>query len=220
MLVERNGIVTGTGLNGTERQRLNFTEGSGMAVTVADGTDASEAVVSWATRDGIRLAGEGLKGETISRQSPLGATITVDGTAYFSGLGLMAGDVVTKLYVMVSTLGNTMTLSKVGLYSKAGTLLASSADQGSSWSSATGLKEISLVSPFTVVTTDLYYCALVSKASVTLPTLLRGAASSAQGAIAVPGAVQAYGTQTGQTDLPSPATIGTTAPISYWFGWA
>lgn len=169
-------------------------------------------------RESLLMQAENIKGQNFPRQAAAGTAIMVDGTAYFQGVGLVAGDIVTKIMVCVTTLGASVTLSKVGLYTTGGSLLASSADQGTAWQS-TGIKEISLSSPFTVVTSGAYYLAVISKASVTLPTLLRGNSTGGASA-AITGGVQAFGTQLAQTDLPSPATIASTAAIAYWTAWS
>lgn len=46
LMVEKNGVVTGSGQNGASRDRLNFTEGAGIKFTIADGTDSTEAQVT------------------------------------------------------------------------------------------------------------------------------------------------------------------------------
>jgi hypothetical protein len=137
----------------------------------------------------------------------------VDGTAYFLSVGLRAGDTVTNISVVVGGAGSAVTLSKVGLYSKAGARLGISADQGTAWQS-TGLKTIALTSPYTVPADDGYYIAVVSKATTTVPSLLRvqsGLLMTAVGTGMAPVATQAA-----QTDLPATATLGVASTFGFW----
>jgi hypothetical protein len=166
------------------------------------------------SRDDILATAQGLISQNFDRQAGGGSgSIMVDGTAYFLSVGLRANDVVSNVSIIVSTAGATLTLSKVGLYNKAGTRLAVSADQGAGWET-TGLKTVALASSYTVPADDGYYLAIVSKGT-TLPTLLRGAAN-ANGATALGTGMRAYAMQTGQTDLPASATFAATAPIAFW----
>jgi hypothetical protein len=165
----------------------------------------------------ILAAGQGLITQNFDRQTGFGGQILADGTAYFMLVPLCAGDVISNISIHVSTIGVTPTVSKVGLYSKAGILLAASAELGAAWTTATGTKTAALITPFTVPADDVYYIAVLCKAA-TLPTCTRGPATtsfSGVGSGAVP-----YGVQTGQTDLPSPATIafGSGAPFALWVG--
>lgn len=166
-------------------------------------------------RDQLGLTAQGLITETFPRQAvSSGATIMVDGTAYFMCVGLRAGDVVTKLAIALHVAGATMTLSKVGLYSKAGVRLGISADQGAAWET-TGIKNVSLTTPYTVTADDGYYVAVVAKGG-TLPRPASGNTNTIQ-ATAVGTGMAPHGNQTGQTDLPSSATI-TAGGIAYWVG--
>lgn len=170
------------------------------------------------TREGIRVRGEGLIAQTWDRHTGANATILVDGTAYFTLIGLLAGDVVTNLSISVPIAGVTMSLSKVGLYTTAGVRLALSADQGTAWESA-GVKTIAMTSPYTITTSGAYYVAIVAKGG-TLPTVMRGgifAASTSQGAGIGSGSMVA-GVQTGQTDLPTSATIVSGSGFAHWVG--
>lgn len=169
-------------------------------------------------REAVLTQAEGLKGQNFSRQSVAQQSIMIDGTAYFMGVALYPSDIITKILIVVSTAGSAVTLSKVGLYDKLGNRLAISADQGTAWQS-TGLKEVSLTSPYTVLTQDAYYIAVVSKASTTLPTLPRNGVVG-QLAAAATGGIQPFGTLAGQTDLPTTAAIGTASALAYWVGWS
>jgi hypothetical protein len=168
-------------------------------------------------RELILANGQGLMGQNFDRQVGQGGVIAIDGTVYFMLVPLRAGDVVSSISVHVTTIGVTPTVSKVGLYSKLGNLVASSAELGAVWTTAAGTKTSVFTTPFTVPADDVYYAAVVCKAA-TLPTLLRGSNSTAFSAVGN-GAVP-IGVQTGQTDLPASATItfGSGAPFAFWIG--
>lgn len=182
---------------------------TGLAGTVA-------RTVSAVDRDAIVRSARGVISETCDARWVSTATIMVDGTVYYAAMPLLAGDTVTNLSLFVQAAGAGVTLSKVGLYSSTGTLLASSADQGTNWQS-TGLKTIALQAAYTVQTSGIYYAACVSKTGTTMPTLTRGAGTNSMVSVAVGSGALPWAGQLAQTDLPSPGTIsaGVTA-FSPW----
>lgn len=181
----------------------------GIAPTIGGGG----ADKSW---DEILGAGMGLLGWTAPKDQALNTTILVDGTVYFVAMPLRVGTLVSKVWVAPSAGGATFTLAKLGLYDKLGNKLAATADLAQALT-ATGPLSGTLATPYSVPADDLYYGAIVVKASVTLPTLFRvGTSTVLNGAIGS-GARQ-YGTQAGQTDLPTAATIVNSSVIGVWMG--
>jgi hypothetical protein len=171
------------------------------------------------------LTAQGLIAETFPRSMNTAATaLMIGGTVYLTAIPLFAGNVVTKIILGISNAGVAMTLSKVGLYDKAGARLAVSADQGASWETALR-KEISLSAPYTVTVSDAFYVALVA-AGGTLPRILGGAAVSTAAALDLIGGsiggtgVRPYAVMTGQTDLPATVTLAapSAAPFAFWIG--
>lgn len=161
------------------------------------------------SRTDLALATQGIISENFPRQGARGDTsIMVDGTVYYMSVGLRAGDIAAAVSVYVTVIGITPTLSKVGLYSKAGVLLASSAELGAVWTTGTGQKTSVFSTAYTVPADDGYYVGLVCKAS-TLPTLVRGNANTGASGAAVGTGVVAFGSETGKSDLPAPGVIGT-----------
>jgi hypothetical protein len=174
------------------------------------------ASVSVDERQQILTAGQGLLTQNYERQASSANQIMIDGTVYFMLVGLRAGDVVSSISVTVAVIGVTPTVSKVGLYSKAGIQLAASAELGAVWTTAVGTKTSAVTAPYPVLTDDVYYVALICKAG-TLPTLTRGAANASYSTIGSGAAP--IGTQASQTDLPAPATIITSGtPFGFWVG--
>jgi hypothetical protein len=163
----------------------------------------------------IFTTGQGLIAQNFDRQLANATQIMADGTVYFMLVGLGAGDVVSNISVNVTTIGITPTVSKVGLYSKDGTRLASSAELGAVWTTATGTKTSALATPWTVLADDVYYVALICKAG-TLPTLHRAVSTNTFTGIG--SAPFPIGTQATQTDLPTPATITVGTAFAFWVG--
>jgi hypothetical protein len=167
------------------------------------------------SRRQILESAQGLVTQNFDRQEAAGTILSEDGRIYFMLIGVRGGDVLTNVSVVVTTAGAGTSLSKVGLYTTAGVRLALSADQGTGWNSA-GVKTIALGSPYTVTADGGLYVAVVAKAATTLPTFLRSVASSVASP-AIGAGVAPYGSQTGQTDLPASATIGS-GTHAIWVG--
>lgn len=168
------------------------------------------------TPESIRLAAQGLVSQNYDRQLIDGSTILVDGTVYYMSVPLRAGMVVTDISLIVSSGGNGTSTSKVGLYTSALAKVAASDDQGSAWDT-TGFYTIALADAYTVPTSGLYYVAILAKTATTMPTMYRASASNTFAMVALTGKAKSWGSQTGQTDLPTTATIGS-AGIAYWVG--
>jgi hypothetical protein len=112
--------------------------------------------------------------------------------------------------------GVTLTLFKVGLYSKTGTLLASSADISGTIGAA-AVKSVAFSTPYTVLTNDAYYLGVIAVFSAGTVALMRGTVSSLL-SVALDGGLTPIVKQTGQTDIPSPATFvaGNNAQACFW----
>lgn len=196
--------------------------GSITAGTIVNADIASGAAIGQSklqgTRERLRMTGQGVFFQTFERSVASLATTTVDGVAYFILVGLLTGDVITNISTIITAGGTTMTLSKVGIYDKTGVRLASSADQTTAWQTA-GLKTTALSVPYTVLTDDVYYLAIISKGTA-VPTFLAGVNSTVAISQGVGSGAAALGVQTAQTDLPAPATISTSASNikSFWMG--
>lgn len=169
-----------------------------------------------------KLNALGLITETIVDRIGIAGNSMVDGTVYYMAVYLFAGETLTTAHLFVTTAGTTVTLGKVGLYAADGTRLALSANQTAAWE-ATGLKSIAFGTPYVVPTSGIYYLAVVTKASVLTPQIMASSNSAASTLLIcanpIPGGVAPWGSQTGQTDLPSPGVIAAgTAPVIRWIG--
>lgn len=177
-----------------------------------------------AKRQRILTEGLGYFAETYPQNAHVGSSIAVDGTVYGMAVGLLAGDVVTSLSMRIQTAGTGTSLAKMGVYTKSGSLLAATADLSSTFNSQ-GVKTGTLAlqsngQPLTIPTDDVYYLAFIAKTATTMPTPIRGAQNFAAVATAAVGSgVAAAVTQSGQTDLPSSATLAASAAsFGYWIG--
>lgn len=157
-------------------------------------------------RTSLALSTRGLIAETF----PVG-TSTSNSTAtagsWFGGIvGLRAGDVVTGLGVIVAGNATTSTLVKLGLWSSAGTLLASTADQSASFNAgaANRFQSAALSSAYTVTADGGYYLGIVCVGG-TGPSLFRGSAGAS---VQMNSGAFNHATATGQTDAATvtPAT--------------
>lgn len=165
----------------------------------------------------ISIEAQGLKGETFTRMVPGAATILVSGTMVATLMPVRANVTITNVCVEMTVNAATLTLTRVGIYSPiaAGVLLASSADQSALFTSgAAKIVQVPLSTPYTPTADGDVYAALIC-VGTTPPTLWRGAGATAGHTTAN---VNSWVQQTGQTDLPGPATFSA-AGNAFWFGW-
>lgn len=178
------------------------------------GGDSAGTYPNPVSRAGLVARAEGLITQNFDRSASANSTALVSGTIIFGLVGLFAGDVVTNVVIGVDGAGSGLTLSKCALYSKTGTRLAVSADQGTAWQS-TGIMVTPMGTPFPVVTTDVYYAAVL--AIGTPPSLSRSANSVSSGTQIGTGlrSVAALGAQ---SDMPASATVVNGGGLGPWFG--
>lgn len=166
---------------------------------------------------------QGIIAETTPRYAVIAGGLMVSGTVYYVQVYLFRGQVLATTHIVVGTAGSGVTFGKVGLYDSTGVLLASTADQTNGWT-AVGTHSQAFAVAYTVPVTGIYYAALLTLASPTAPS--PGISSTPQaGNIGNGGAAPSGGlvcaSQTGQTDLPAPATIAAgTAPGVFWVGFS
>lgn len=159
--------------------------------------------------------------ETYQRGSTPTSGLMSDGTVYFCGIPLLAGDVVSTMISTCTVAASGATIAKMGLYTLGGTLLASCADQSVAFGSS-GNKSAAMTTPYLVTTDGMYYAAIFAKVSTTMPTIARSGISNNAIANAVTGATAICGVLTGQTDLPASATISVAANtgLHFWLAVA
>jgi hypothetical protein len=139
------------------------------------------------------------------------------GTVYAVAVPLLAGDVVTGIATVCTGSAGQQTLWRLGIYSKAGALLAQTGDVKAAFVMQT--KPVAaLEAAWTAPATDLYYFASIWIGS-TPGSCLRVANQNGE-QYAMPGAVQPYGAMPGQADLPATLAFGppaSTGAYGYWF---
>lgn len=159
--------------------------------------------------------GEGLLGETFDRIMMSSAQTPTSGTVYSTLIGLRAGTVVANISVICAATAAGVTLLKVGLYNTAGTQLASSAESSASFNSS-GLKTLAMTTPYTIPADGVYYCSFISVTGGSNPTIA-GTGSFTNRNLPVGSSPRRTSDQSGQTDLPSPATFAN-GTVGLWFG--
>jgi hypothetical protein len=180
--------------------------------------------IQTAARYQAQMEAQGYYAETFPRSSASGTGVTPTQQVCYVAIGLAAGDVVSNISLMVQAAGATVTLAKVGIYSKANVLLASSADASTSFQSTSGVKTIALTlqsngTPFTVPTTDGYWLAYLAVSAVTMPALWKNSGSNAANNPIGSGAIGMTGIQAGQADLPATSSIlYTSTNHAIWMG--
>ena len=155
------------------------------------------------------MRGMGYWAETCDRQTAVSSAALTSQLVTFSAVGLLAGDVVTNLTVGVGVAGVSVTMAKIAIYSKTGTLLASTANLTTTFES-TGVKTAAVTTPYTVLTDDLYYAAVLAVTASTIPNLRSGHTATSTGTMAAVGSgVMMCGAMAAQSDMPASATIAT-----------
>lgn len=213
------------GPTGNESNHIldGLTVRGGLALAGVGGvsTYVNSDVVALLARASVIQRGQALLTETFPRLNAVANTATVSGTAYFVGVGLLAGDLVRRMHVAVAAGSSAPTLTKCGLYSKTGTLLASSVDESAAFGTAT-VKTLAMTTPYTVPTDDIYFACFLNVAGTGANMIRTGININAGSYAAITGGVGVLGNQASQTDLPAAATINfaSGSPIPYWIGIA
>jgi hypothetical protein len=165
-------------------------------------------------RNHIRMRAEGLIAETFPRGAAAGQTTPTSGDVRATLIGLRAGDVVTNLHVIVAVVAATVTTAKLGLYSSADVLLASTANDTAIVTNL-GTRTKAVSAPYTVTEDGGYYVAALVVAT-TMPQFVRGV--SAVGVdTALTGGERICWVDAGETDLPATATPAASTS-AVWFG--
>lgn len=173
-----------------------------------------------ASVDDPRAKAQGLIAQNLDRSLVSSGAIMVGGTAYAQLVELNGGDVISNLLVACNVAGTATTLFLAGVYSADGTVeYASTSDQSAQFAT-TGVKTLPLSAPWTVPKTGAYLVVVVSTATTTLPTLLRGIQGAPTAAAQVAGAAPPFSVVgTGLAGLPAtPLVFSTVATTCYWTG--
>lgn len=155
--------------------------------------------------------------ETMGRNMcpEVNTTIGTTGQIFCEAVFLRAGQTVSNIsFCSATTAAGTPTHYVFALYSTAGSLLASSADQTSTAWAANTMKTLAMGTPYKIPTTGLYYL-MISVVATTVPTIkggtaltdgtLRNTAPALQGLTST-----TYATGTAPASIAVPLTKGTT----------
>lgn len=175
------------------------------------------------SRQEILMGGLGLKSWNMPTHAIANTSTLTAGTTYVGLIPLRAGDVVTNI-VLAPTIaagGTAPTSFWVGLYAKSGLSLRISADVKASAAPSVALNALPLSAAYTVLTTDVYYVAVLQVGSwgSTQPSFARNNGNGA-GAALSGGSIMWGNTGTGQTGLTAvdaTATVSAGSP-GFWFG--
>jgi hypothetical protein len=210
--------VAGPTGNETNHILDGVTVRGGLAIEGAGGltTYLNRDAAAFVAREAVRMRGQGYYAETLQKGSGNTQTVTTSGTTYCVGIGLLAGDVVTNISVLLNTVPVAPTLTKVGIFTKAGTLLGASADASAAFATL-GLRTTALTSPVTITADDYYYLAFLNVAGTGAALVRGGGGLNINTYNGVSGSFSA-GVQTSQSDLGSGAITLGAAPFYFWFG--
>ncbi len=167
-------------------------------------------------RNQLRINGSGMITENYPVSASVNVSLMISQTIYFQLVGLTKGDIITNINVTVTAQGTTTTSTFVALYDSTGVRLAVSNDLTTALDT-TGLKSLALTAPYTVLADGAYYLAIltVNGTPANCATLARASSNSiATGAVGA--GVRVSGTQTGQTTMPAPATVGVGTVLAFW----
>ena len=156
-------------------------------------------------------------------------TATISETLYLLAIQVREPLSVTNIVLNLTTVGGTLTSSEslVALFNSSGTQIGVSADQSTAWGSggSTGAKTIPLASGPFAIPAGLYYVAILSVGSGTMPSFLRagltGTASAADGGNATAATFRFAVNGTSATSMPSSLTLSSNAHSGaeqYWVG--
>jgi hypothetical protein len=213
-------------------------DGSITSAKIADGTivnsdfSASATFGQYATY--LNSGYTPVKGANYPHWDATGTAATlVDGQIVFHAIPFQVATTVNGLAFIQTQTGNYTAdnNNRVGLYSTNGTtltLVASSANDGSLWQTAsanTGF-QVPFTTPYSLTVPGLYYAAFIynNSAQTTAPQIIQRAAGASGTNAPFGNDAFIQATLSSQTDLPSPTqlisglTIGTT-PQLRWVGW-
>lgn len=148
------------------------------------------------------------------------------GVAYFARLVANSNETVSTIHVIEGTLGSGLSKCYLGLYGPDGTLLSSSAESSSSFTSNTGDTPVALAQSVNLTAGELVFAAFVCTGS-TMPAIVRGPATGSSGpnvglsaSQATPYMFGSFGS--GLSALPSTLPFASTSPstLSMWVGLA
>jgi hypothetical protein len=192
---------------------------SGAPGTILPGVALTTKVGSITRRERSRLSALGMKGETFSRYRVAAGFGFPTGDMRAVLVGLCAGDQIIAVYAGMTQANASISLVKMGVWSIAGTLLASTADVSANFTSGSGIRGGALTAPWVAPADGGYYVGMVLTGTGS-PTLLRDQSSGLSNfpAAAFNGGAPEAISASAQSDIGNFASVAgsSTAP---WFCW-
>lgn len=161
----------------------------------------------------------GLIAETFDRRMLTTTYTPVSQRLLLVPVFLFQGDRINNMWAHVQTGASTVTLIRQAIYSRTGSLLASTANTVAAYNSP-GLATMALTSPFDVPSNDVYYLAMLQVA--TTPAIMSGV-NTPQSTILLPIAPQGIiltARVDSQSDLPATASLATANQSAPWMAVA
>lgn len=164
-----------------------------------------------ANREQLRNAGLGIIAQTydLSASGATGAAVGTTGASSsmcLGAIGLRAGDSVTGAVSYQVGAANTPTLAKMGLFTSSGTFLKATADFSASLAASTYMQFAFSGGAYKVTADGVYYLSLLTLATTTQPTFVRGMSLTGAGAALSGGLVRASSLSS-KSDIAADATI-------------
>ena len=180
---------------------------------VSEGADYRWSSDAEAARRAAIRQYDGIFAETFDRVSSATSTALIDGSVYYTRLGLTKGDIVANLRCDMGAAGVATSIGRLALCDKNFNRLAMSGDLSTVFNS-TGEKIAAMVTPgpYTVLDDDQFYAVYFAKTGTTMPGVCRNFAFAGRGV--------SCAVLTGQTDVPLTAspTLGGGSSAPVWIG--
>lgn len=174
-------------------------------------------------RQDFVIAGYGTFAETYPLAWSSGGTrVSASGRAWYTPIGLVAGDVVTGIMALHTVVGASSTTYKAALYDNTATRVAISGNENAK-ATVLGFQKLVLTSPYTVTTSGFYYIGWLH-VGTTAPTIPFSLVINSAEAVKLrnTGGIRMYQTDVGPlSDLPTsftPATLGD-PPTTFGVNW-
>lgn len=175
--------------------------------------DIQGAEYTYTSPPNQNLGGAGVIAETMPRETcpENNTTVGASGVLYIMAIKLRAGDLVSAVDLWsATTAAGSPTNYAVGLYDAGRNLVANSANKLTEAWAATSLKSFTMVTPYRVPTTGLYYIGFYMTAT-TVVTLKGGVTKTGGQLAAATPALHGNGSAGLTTTLPNPAIAPSTS---------
>lgn len=178
---------------------------------LADGADYRWSAQAMAARKAAIAQYDGIFAETFDRLAIVSVAALLDGSVYYTRIGLTKGDLITNIRCDIGTAGVGTSIGKMGIVDRNFNFLRMTADQSAAFNTV-GEKIAPLTAPLLIGYDDHYYAAWFAKTATTMPGPCRGGGFQGGGV--------SRAVLTAQTDIPATAnpTLGGNNATAVWLG--